>query len=242
MSEAFSETTFSYQEWLSAGNRELDTPGLLSVPSLDATLRIHREYEKRLGYEETWEMLDEDGPRRRVVKWLDPYPEMSADILRATKIVEEIHQGLEMLGISELFAPVETNPLARALQQQDPPDDLLLEMKIHEKFPDPQDESLVRQAVTLVGYFRDAKGKWVVDDYHLFAERVAPWDSGIRTVTLDEHGTECPFFESVDGLVDWNEVDDLMSTDGYVFRSDLLVQECTRVLIRIADLILRREQ
>jgi len=204
---------------------------------------MHREYEKRLGPDATYDTEYEGGPRRICINWTEPYEEMTYDILVALEIVAEIRKGLKRL--EALDAPARLSGAADAggIEALDPLIGGSRGSVVHSLVTDDADQMIFAQAHQLVENFRGIDGDWVVDEYHVHAERVAPWDPGIRDVTVDENVIECPYIESVEGLNDWNEIDESSaSRDGWIFSTETLVAECSSVLFEIADLILRMEE
>jgi len=234
---------FAYQDLLTEGPKLLRAPGLINVPSLDATLRMHREYEKRLGPDAMYDNEYEHGPRRICINWTEPYEEMTYDILVALEIVAEIRKGLRRLEALDASARQSGAANTDSIEALDPPIADSGGTSAHSPFTDDADQRIFAQARQLVENFRGIEGDWVVDEYQLHAERVAPWDPGIRDVTVHENIIECPYIESVEGLEDWNDIDESSaSLDGWIFSTETLVAECSSVLFGIADLILRMEE
>lgn len=231
------DNPFRYQDKLTYGSGRLACPGLLDVPDLEATLAIHREYLWRIKESDfgTW---DEEKIEVEV-DWSSSSDRMSRDILLASRTVGQIKKALHMLDEASH---------ADHLAEDDAINLIYLSLILNHADAEPQlgaidetDARLVYQAQVLAKIFDDLGDEWTVREYHNFAERVADWDPSIRVVTMDEYEATSPDIPSVAGLRDWNWYEEEDERDFHEFDTEMLVEECRNVLLRLTDLILRLE-
>ena len=208
--KAEGRTSFTYQGRLSKGPSGLSAPGLISIPSLEITLTMHREYESRVGKDEDYAFWVEETDDV-VVNWAGIHEELSYAVLVAQAISAEIGKGLDLLGIS--------------WRTNDPNADSDLEAnaeRLAELSLDAAATQLVQGAIELARFFEALGNKWTFEGSYDFY--------------LDETFETGPELPGVKGLRDWYDVDPDLA--GYDFDGDALVEDCTTVLEGIVDLIL----
>ena len=228
---------FGYQRKLTRGPAYLAVPGLLSIPSIDATLRMHREYKRRVVEDNDYDWDGNLKSSDTSVEWMDPYEDMSSCVLVAGEIAAEIGKGLQLLGIDWQSEDVDLEI------EQDEDNGVTLENLIRCP-PEPLDlssefDQLLDQAIAIARAFADLGDAWIIDEWHIHGERCVDEEEGIYVTTLDERGIDCPDLPSIAGLRDWNEISPELEYEGYLFDGSLLVAELTRVLEGVVDLILQ---
>jgi len=216
------------------------TPSLIDVPSLDATLRMHREYLARCEEDIDWDWDGNVTHHSIYVRWVDQHYEMSEDVLVARAIVQEIDKGLQQLGFdTDQLLPANTGD--EEIDSHRDLDELLFLLDADEKLPDDLDKRPVFWATELIRTFRAIGDNWIVDERHITADTCVDEEEGIYVTTLDEWDLECPDIPSVEGLRDWNEESEDLEEEGYFFDGRILREECRKVLLGIAELVLRTE-
>lgn len=218
--------SFTYQGRLSRGSSDLVAPGLISIPSLETTLKMHREYQSRVGEDERQAYEDAENVDV-VVNWVDSYEEMSRDVLVAQAICAEIGKGLDLLGITWRTERAGTSASAEAN------DDRLAELAL-----DAFATQRVEQGIELARFFAGVGSNWTFDSHHVFGGSYLDKDETIFNVTLDEIHETGPQLPEVEGLRDWYDVSEGMELDGFDFDGTALIEDCTAVLEAIVDLIL----
>lgn len=231
---------FSYQKVLTGGPGHLVVPGLLSIPSIDATLRMHREYKRRVVEDVDHDWDGDLNYADTSVQWMGAYEDMSSDVLVATAIAAEIGKGLELLGIDWQSENVEDDE--DDIEQGD--DGEVVPENLIRCPPEPLDllpeiTQLLDQAIAIARYFSNIGDDWVIDEWHAYGEACVDEQEGIYVTTLDERGIDCPDLPSIAGLHDWNDIGPELEEEGYLFDGTILVYECTSVLRGIVDLILQ---
>jgi len=214
------------------------TPSLIDVPSLDATLRMHREYLARCEEDIDWDWDGNVTHHSIYAQWQDLHEEMSEAVLVARAIVNEIDKGLQLLGLNtDKLLPANTGDEEADFNRD--LDEFTFLCDALEKLPDDLDTKPVFWATELIRTFRAIGDNWIVDERHITADTCVDEEEGIYVTTLDEWELDCPEIPSVEGLRDWNDVEDL--EEGYFFDTIILLEECKKVLVHIAELVLRTE-
>ena len=231
-----SGSTFAYQTALTRGAGSLAAPGLLEIPSLDATLKMHRAYKDHIKEDIDYDWDGNVTHSYTDVEWSPWNEEMSRDVLIASSIASEIDKGLTALGI-------DWRARAEGSHEEQEDEDLTLRLSCHPPPPGlfATRDVLVEQACEIVRIFQSIGSYWTVEDRHLYAERCVDEREGIYITTMDEWEVDCPDLPSVSGLRNWHVVDEEAEEEGYLFDGSVLVEECKKVLVGIADLILESE-
>lgn len=204
---------FTYQNLLSKGSSRLVAPGLISIPRLDTTLSMHREYKSRVGEDETHTMWDGENVDI-AVNWAGIHEELSYAVLVAQAISVEIGKGLDLLGISWRTNDSSADSGLEANAER------LAELAL-----DTAATQLVQGAIELAHFFEALGNNWTFEgNYDFF---------------LDETFETGPELPGITGLRDWYDVHPDLA--GYNFDGDALIEDCTTVLEGIVDLILVHE-
>ena len=226
---------FTYQDKLTLGAREVSYPGLVSVPSLEATLQLHRAYQERMVRDVDQDFDGNVTHDHTSVAWGSSNEEMSYALLTAAAIVKEIEKGLDQLGID--WKPALNGTFLPQMSE----DSALISCPPQYAVPEAQFDPLIGQAVELVCAFHSLGDGWIVEETHAYGERCVDEEEGIYITTLDEWDVNCPDIPSVDGLPDWNELTAELEDEGYYFDDGALIEGCTAVLVGIANRILEAE-
>ena len=218
---------FTYQNLLSKGSSRLVAPGLISIPRLDTTLSMHREYKSRVGEDETHTMWDGENVDI-AVNWAGIHEELSYAVLVAQAISVEIGKGLDLLGISWRTNDSSADSGLEANAER------LAELAL-----DAAATQLVQGAIELAHFFEGLGSNWTFEAQHVYGGSYLDRDETIFNVTIDEMYEWGPELPGITGLRDWYDVHPDLA--GYNFDGDALIEDCTTVLEGIVDLILVHE-
>lgn len=236
MSEHQSKSSpLAYVGQLTGGSRAVLFPGLVCAPSLDATLRLHREYKARITRD-----IDHDWDGNVVqdetyVAWGPANEDMSHALLVASEIVREIEKGLGILGID--WKPA----LKGEFLPQSPEELPTISCPPRFAVPEVEFDMTIRQAVELLCFFSGLGNDWVVEEVHAYAEACVDEKEAIYVTTMDDWYLSCPVLPWITGLRDWDDVSDELEQEGYHFDCAALVEDCFYVMTGIVERILERE-